>query len=102
MPNRKLVACLIVAAGVAAFVPARAPTTSSSTTRGYTNDNPGNGTCADSGGKCTLNAAIMEGNFRAGSHTITFTPPLRSRSTATSRRCARHSRSRERFRCARC
>src|SRR4051794_12934402 len=35
---------------------------------------PGNGTCADAGGKCTLNAAIMEGNFRAGSHTITFAP----------------------------
>ncbi|MEO8133745.1 MAG: Ig-like domain-containing protein, partial [Betaproteobacteria bacterium] len=37
---------------------------------------PGNGTCADSLGKCTLNAAIMEGNVRSGTHTITFLPAV--------------------------
>jgi trimeric autotransporter adhesin len=37
---------------------------------------PGDGTCADAGGQCTLHAAIMEGNFRAGSHTITFSVPM--------------------------
>ncbi|MBK7474276.1 MAG: Ig-like domain repeat protein [Betaproteobacteria bacterium] len=37
---------------------------------------PGNGTCADSNGNCTLNAAIEEGNVRSGSHTITFSPAV--------------------------
>ena len=77
MPNRKLVACLIVAAGLAAFAPASRADNFVVNDGGYTNDiAPGNGTCADSGGKCTLNAAIMEGNFRPGSHTITFTVPV--------------------------
>ncbi|MEO7918862.1 MAG: hypothetical protein ABIT01_05325, partial [Thermoanaerobaculia bacterium] len=39
-------------------------------------DNPDaliNGTCADAGGKCSLRAAIMEGNAAAGPNTISFT-----------------------------
>src|SRR3954471_18608699 len=37
---------------------------------------PGDGTCADIGGKCTLRAAIEEGNNLAGVHTINILVPL--------------------------
>jgi hypothetical protein len=77
MPIRNLVACLVVVAGLAALAPAAHADNFVVNDGGYSSDaNPGNGTCADSGGKCTLNAAIQEGNFRAGSHTITFTVPV--------------------------
>ena len=39
-------------------------------------NNKGDGICADINNKCTLNAAIEEGNFRSGSHTITFSPAV--------------------------
>ncbi len=51
-------------------------------TSGDTSDaSPGNGTCADSGGHCSLRAAIEEGNALMGAtrlspHTITFTVPV--------------------------
>ncbi|RME36321.1 MAG: CSLREA domain-containing protein [Thermoflexia bacterium] len=32
--------------------------------------NPGNGVCADSSGRCSLRAAIMEANALGGPHTI--------------------------------
>ena len=77
MPQRYLVACLVVAAGLAAFAPVARADNFLVNDGGYTNDaNPGDGTCADSGGKCTLNAAIQEGNVRSGSHTITFAPTV--------------------------
>lgn len=34
--------------------------------------NPGNGTCLDAGGKCSLRAALMEANARPGADTITI------------------------------
>lgn len=34
--------------------------------------NPGDGTCATSGGSCTLRAALEEANATAGPHTIDF------------------------------
>jgi CSLREA domain-containing protein len=37
--------------------------------------NPGNGTCAASGGDCTLRAAIQEANANAGTDTINFNIP---------------------------
>lgn len=39
-------------------------------------DNPGDGTCADSGGACTLRAAIMEANALPGADTISFDTAL--------------------------
>ena len=40
---------------------------------GDTSDaSPGNGICADSGGNCTLRAAIQEANASAGADTINF------------------------------
>jgi CSLREA domain-containing protein len=36
----------------------------------------GNGTCADSGGNCSLRAAIQEANAHAGADMITFSPAL--------------------------
>jgi CSLREA domain-containing protein len=36
----------------------------------------GNGTCADSGGNCSLRAAIQEANVHAGADMITFSPAL--------------------------
>ena len=36
----------------------------------------GNGTCADSGGNCSLRAAVQEANAHAGADTITFAPAL--------------------------
>lgn len=44
---------------------------------GDTHDaSPGNGTCADSQGHCTLRAAIEEGNNLAGDHVIVVAVPL--------------------------
>ena len=37
---------------------------------------PGNGTCADATGHCSLRAAIEEGNASAGDHVINFTPGI--------------------------
>ncbi len=77
MSNRSAVACLLLVAGLAAFPLAARADNFVVNDGGYSADvAPGNGTCADSNGKCTLNAAIMEGNFRSGSHTITFTVPV--------------------------
>jgi CSLREA domain-containing protein/uncharacterized repeat protein (TIGR01451 family) len=36
----------------------------------------GNGTCADSGGNCSLRAAVQEANAHAGADMITFSPAL--------------------------
>ncbi|MBK9124771.1 MAG: right-handed parallel beta-helix repeat-containing protein [Chloroflexi bacterium] len=38
--------------------------------------NVGNGVCADSGGQCTLRAAVMEANASAGPHTISVAYPF--------------------------
>ncbi|MEM4412690.1 MAG: choice-of-anchor Q domain-containing protein [Candidatus Caldarchaeum sp.] len=44
------------------------------TTADTTDVNPGDGTCADSSGNCSLRAAIQEANAQAGSDTIILQP----------------------------
>jgi CSLREA domain-containing protein len=55
------------------LLPTRAATTLVVNSLGDTSDAaPGNGTCADAGGLCTLRAAIQEGNALFGDDTINF------------------------------
>ncbi len=71
---RVIVGCVLLLA--AAGAPVRAATTAVFNVNafGETVDiNPGNGVCADSGGLCTLKAAVMETNALAGADIINLT-----------------------------
>lgn len=75
--KRKLLGtALAVSLGVAisAFaLPAGAATFVVNSTADSVDANPGDGVCADSGGNCTLRAAVMEANALAGADTIDLT-----------------------------
>lgn len=65
-----LVGTIVPAASVAHAAPT--PTFTVNSTADLPDANPGNGTCATSGGVCTLRAAIQEANEDSGSTTITL------------------------------
>lgn len=58
--------------GATALAPAADRTFTVRSTADTSDASPGNGTCADSQGRCTLRAAIMESNQVAGHDTIRF------------------------------
>ncbi|MEJ5223541.1 MAG: CSLREA domain-containing protein [Anaerolineales bacterium] len=62
----------LVVSSVLSVGPAYAATFTVNTTADSVDANPGNGVCADSGGACSLRAAIMEANALAGADVITL------------------------------
>jgi titin len=75
-------ACVVLAA--AAGAPASGTTFVVNSSGDTPDAHPGDGACADSGGHCSLHAAIMEANALPGTQTITFNLPT---STCGSTQC---------------
>ena len=71
LPHHVLAIIAIIFLGVLSF---NQPTQAASFTIDFSADtddaNPGNGSCADAGGNCTLRAAIQEANALGGSDVI--------------------------------
>ncbi len=73
--QRVLIPFVLLLALLPAFLPTRtvqAAVFAVNTTLDTVDANPGDGVCADSGGHCSLRAAILEANARAGVDTITL------------------------------
>ena len=61
---------MLVFAGLTAATPASALTFNVDNFGDFADANPGDGVCANTGGFCTLRAAVMEGNALSGPHVV--------------------------------